>query len=305
MKIIAIVVTYNGMPWLDRCFGSLCAEPGNLRVVAVDNGSTDGTAETIAARYPAVELVRAGKNLGFGQANNVGLRMALDAGPDHAAFLLNQDAWVLPGTIQRLAEAAQASPQFGVLSPVHLSSDGSALDRRFSDFIIPALCPGLYSDLSLGRTQALPYTAAFVNAAAWLVTREALTTVGGFSPSFFHYSEDRNYAARLHYHGLQLGVVADAWIHHDRSQRAESIHFKDRPLLLERNAMQRFADPAYTRSPAGERRWMVRRMWAALASAKRAELKASMEEYGIIRHMDLAGAAAHRAQSQQKGPSFI
>ena len=304
MKILAIVVTYNGMPWIDRCFGSLCAEPGPLRVVAVDNGSTDGTPDAVRTRFPAVELVKAEQNLGFGQANNIGLRMALDEGADHA-FLLNQDAWALPGTVAKLAAAAEAFPQFGVLSPMHLSGDGTSLDRRFSDFIIPALCPGLYADLSLGRTKPQPYPAAFVNAAAWLVTRNAIATVGGFSPSFFHYSEDRNYAARLRYHGLQIGVLADAWIHHDRSQRAESIHFKDRHLLLERNAMQRFADPAYARTPAGERRWMVRRMWSALASAKRAELKAAMEEYGVIRRMDLAGAAVHRAESRKKGPSFL
>ena len=56
-------------------------------------------------------------------------------------------------------------------------------------------------------------------AAHWLVSREAIETVGGFSPAFRHYGEDDNWIDRLHFHGLHCGVVPEARAVHDRSSR--------------------------------------------------------------------------------------
>ena len=91
MKILTIIVTYNGMKWLDRCLGSLRESSLKTDVVAVDNGSTDGTPEYIAANFPEVQLHCTGENLGFGRANNVGLQKAVAEGYDYV-YLLNQDA---------------------------------------------------------------------------------------------------------------------------------------------------------------------------------------------------------------------
>ena len=56
-------------------------------------------------------------------------------------------------------------------------------------------------------------------AAHWLVSREALLTVGGFSPAFRQYGEDDNFIDRLHWHGLSCGVVPEAKAVHDRGGR--------------------------------------------------------------------------------------
>ncbi|MCB0774675.1 MAG: glycosyltransferase, partial [Flavobacteriales bacterium] len=88
MSVFAIIVTYNGAPWVHACLGSLRASTLPVQTIVVDNGSTDGTPDLIGSAFPEVELVRTGKNLGFGAANNVGMRMALDRGAGHV-FLLN------------------------------------------------------------------------------------------------------------------------------------------------------------------------------------------------------------------------
>jgi hypothetical protein len=80
MKVTAIIVTYNGMHWIDRCLGSVRGSALPVRAIVVDNGSSDGTAEHIARHFPEVEFIRAERNLGFGQANNRGMRIALDRG---------------------------------------------------------------------------------------------------------------------------------------------------------------------------------------------------------------------------------
>lgn len=240
-NVYTVVVTYNGMAWLDRCLGSLIASSAPVHVIVVDNGSTDGTVDHIRRAFPEVELIPTAENLGFGRANNVGLRLALDRGAPFV-LLLNQDAWVQPDTLGLLVEASTAYPEYGVLSPMHLNGTGTALDGNFSSYIIPARCPGLYSDLVLGHPHDAPYPVQFVNAAAWLITRHCLETVGGFNPSFPHYGEDKNYLHRAHFHGFKAGVLPTAWIYHDRENRKENPYFS--PDVVERRHLREmYADP--------------------------------------------------------------
>ena len=83
-KLLVIVVVYNGMPWLERCLGSVSGTRSELLsavdLFVVDNGSTDGSADFVAARFPEAMLVRSGQNLGFGRANNLGLQHAIENG---------------------------------------------------------------------------------------------------------------------------------------------------------------------------------------------------------------------------------
>ena len=98
IKILAIVVTYNGMEWIDRCLDSLLCSTLRPDVFVVDNGSTDGTQEYVHSHFPEVFFRQNETNLGFGRANNIGLRFAIEGGYSHV-YLMNQDAWVEPDTI--------------------------------------------------------------------------------------------------------------------------------------------------------------------------------------------------------------
>ena len=82
-KIYCIVITYNGSKWIDKCFGSLVSSTIPLDIIAVDNGSSDGTLEIIHQKFPEVNTIEAHQNLGFGSANNVGIKKAYDAGADY------------------------------------------------------------------------------------------------------------------------------------------------------------------------------------------------------------------------------
>lgn len=304
MKIIAVVVTYNGAQWIDRCFGSLRASSLPLHTVVVDNGSSDGTPDLIASRFKDVEIIRAKRNLGFGQANNVGLRMALDRGVDHV-FLLNQDAWVLPNTLERLVAAMGSAPDIGVLSPLHMNGTGEALDTYFAECLGPKRCPGFLSDLALARVKDGPYALAFVNAAAWLLTRRCLTTVGGFSPSFFHYGEDDNYVARMRYHGFRIAMLPAARIHHDRAERGANPFFDDKPLLRARRTLLTYADPNSEQNLSVDRReWRIK-MVQGLIFARMKEYRDARERLRILRDPAIKAAMADRAISRIPGPSFL
>ncbi len=304
MNVTAIVVTYNGMQWLHRCLGSLRASELPVRTIVVDNGSTDGTLAHIEEHFPEVELIRAGRNLGFGQANNVGMRIALDRGDDHV-FLLNQDAWVQPGTIGRLVDLAVPGSPFGVLSPMHLNGAGNALDWEFSLYLTPTRCPGLLSELVLGRARDRVFEAEFINAAAWLITRNCLLTVGGFSPSFFHYAEDDNYLHRLFFHGLKLGLVTDAFAHHDREGRTSNPYFDDTRVFRVRQLRKRFADPNEDLDIGGERKRLRGRLAQAMVRLNKRQALIARDHLKLMDEADLGPVVLDRELSRIKGPTFL
>ena len=209
-RILVITVTYNAMKWVDRCFGSLRDSRHPVDVFVVDNGSSDGTAEYIRNHFPEVMLHCTGENYGFGKANNIGLEYALANGYDYA-YLLNQDAWVFPDTFDRLLEAHDAHPEYGILSPVQMTASMERPDPRFK---IKCLDKEL-SAYESGRI----HDADFVMAAHWLVSRRCLQSVGGFSPAFRHYGEDDNFIHRALWKGFKVGFLAGTYAVHDREMR--------------------------------------------------------------------------------------
>lgn len=221
MKILTIIVTYNGLQWYDRCLGSLQSSTIPVDVMVVDNASMDGSADWIEAHYPEVNLIRSEKNLGFGQANNIGMRYAMDNGYDYV-FLLNQDAWLHTNDcIERLVNAAENNPEYMILSPLWLYGSGERLTTGTEVHMIAMRRTGndYLSDLYLGRELSEVYETDYMPAAAWLLPRKTLEQIGGFDPLFFHRGEDDNYMQRVHYHGGKIGLCAKVCICHDIEER--------------------------------------------------------------------------------------
>lgn len=242
-KIFAIIVIYNGMrnDWIQKCFDSILTSSIPVDIIAIDNGSTDGSIDFIKENYPQVDFTVSEENLGFGKANNIGLRKALDKGGDYF-FLLNQDAWVESNTIEELVKQAKINPEYGVISPLHLNGKGEALDYSFSLYIQPEYCKNLYSDFVLGKSHKKIYESDFICAAAWLISKECLKVIGGFSPTFFHYGEDDNYIHRLKYYNLKIGVYPSVKIYHDREQR--KINFmKDNSFNIKKSVLLNYSNP--------------------------------------------------------------
>lgn len=213
--VCVIIVSYNFMPWIHRCLPSVQASLLPAAIMVIDNGSRDETCLTIKKAYPDVELIENRDNLGFGRANNMGMQLALERGFDYL-FLLNQDAWIEPDTLEKLVDAARKDDTYGILSPVHLNGNGDATDFGFSEYT------GIKN-----REEAIqlvneitPYP--FINAAMWLIPACIIREIGVFAPIFAHYGEDRNWVLRLQKRGYRLGLVKSAFGYHDREARPVS-----------------------------------------------------------------------------------
>lgn len=236
-NVFVIIVSYNGKQWYDRCFTSLQESEIPVQTVVVDNASTDDTVSYIKEHFPQVYLIESKVNLGFGQGNNKGMRYALDNGADYV-FLLNQDAWIEPDTIGTLIAAHKKQPEYGILSPMHLNAEKTAIEKGLIHYVadLKITDPAWINDLYFGTTKDI-YSTSYVNAAAWLLPRKTIEVVGGFDPIFFHYGEDDNYMHRVLYHGLKIGICPTVRVVHDTERRikksTETMQAESKNLLVE------------------------------------------------------------------------
>lgn len=229
-KVYGIIITYNAMRWIDKCLGSLRTSSLKIYPVVIDNGSIDETVSHILKNYPEVHLIVNEKNKGFGQANNQGIEYAYKQGASHF-FLLNQDAWVYEDTIEKLVEI-QEKNKLALVSPIHLNGNGDLLDYNyFIKIVINEVNIEYVSDLILKKIK--PYYPVFkINAAAWMLSRKTIETIGGFDPIYFHYGEDGNYCQRIKYHKGEVAFVPGSYINHDRVRQGNMKVYKKNATIM-------------------------------------------------------------------------
>jgi GT2 family glycosyltransferase len=246
--IYTIIVTYNAERWIRLCLDSLRQSKMGCAVIVVDNHSADRTVSIITEEYPEVVLVAQQENLGFGAANNIGIRVALQAGADYV-FLLNQDARVEADTLSALVEYAGRYPQYGILSPMQYAEEG-VLDRNFALY--------LQAGISQYGEQDPVQQVDFVNAAVWLISSRILLNIGVFSPLFHHYGEDNNFSDRILFYKYNIGVVKEVKAFHDRPQ---SVSFPKGQInyLIRRFRLKILITMAHPGRKYGDslRRWLI------------------------------------------------
>jgi GT2 family glycosyltransferase len=108
-----IVLSYFGRQDTMRCIDSLVSGSPSARLLVIDNGTFDGVLEAARSRWPQVETIQTGSNLGFSGGMNVGLTWAHSIGAD-TITVLNNDTIIPPGVIDALATTAL---QGGAVSP--------------------------------------------------------------------------------------------------------------------------------------------------------------------------------------------
>ena len=199
--VTAVVVTYNGLPWLERCLESV----RERETIVVDNGSTDGTRELVRERFPDVRLIEQ-ENRGLAAGWNAGLRV----GSGRYFLILNSDAWALGDAVERLVDFADEHPEAAVVGP-RLSNPDGTLQRSVRGFpTLWRLATEYFFLRKLAtRSRALNafyagpfahdtvYEADFVMGAAFLVRREAVDAVGLADEDFFLFSEEVDWCYRF------------------------------------------------------------------------------------------------------------
>jgi GT2 family glycosyltransferase len=231
-EVVTIIVTYNAEKWINNCLDCLLHSTLTVQVVIIDNASTDHTKDIISKRSEDIMMIENEKNLGFGQANNMGLKYAIE----HAAefiLLLNQDAYLYPDTVEELVMISEKHPEYGIISPLQLDGSGQHLDQLFRKFITNNYPESFVRDMESRKPDGMDiFPVRFVNAAAWFIPAICLRTTGLFSPLFYHYGEDNNYCSRAQYHGFKAGITPRAAVRHDRTHEDSETALLQRQIQL-------------------------------------------------------------------------
>jgi len=218
VRVGVVVVTYNALPWLERCLSSVSEYP----TVVVDHGSSDGTLELVREGFPAVTLVEQ-ENRGLAAGWNTGLRH-LDG---CFVMILNADAWVLGDGVARLAAWADEHPDAACIGPRLLNPDGSlqrsvrgfpTLWRLATEYLfLRKLAPRsrLFNAFYAGGFRHdRPCEAEFLMGACLLVRREAVEEVGPLDESFFIFSEETDWCYRFRRAGWKVLFFPGAEVVH-------------------------------------------------------------------------------------------
>jgi hypothetical protein len=237
--VLIVVVNWNGKAELLPCLDSIgkLDYPGERRLVLViDNGSTDGSPETVAATYPWAELRRNDRNLGYAKAINQGIEEGLARNVDYV-WALNNDVVLAPCSLRTLVEVGETDRAIGVIGPTIYSA---ARPERI-DHAGYSIC------LWTGRLRKRrPGRDVFVSPAdrvaevdsvlgcANLIKTEAFRRAGNVRTIYRAYFEETDFNVRVRRADLRVVVARDAQVWHTGSATMNR-HLLRRAGLLLRN----------------------------------------------------------------------
>jgi GT2 family glycosyltransferase len=208
VRLIAVVLNWNGGDDTLAALGSL----EGIEAICVDNASTDGSDRVVEERFPGVEVLRTGANLGFAGGSNAGIMRALERGADWV-LLLNSDAVAEPGLADALARAAESRPDAGLLACTILEMNGTTVQYAGASFNarfgysgrVSTTVPGALIDVDRA------------DGAALAVSRAAVERAGPLDESLFMYVEDVEWSLRIRAAGFAVVLVPDARVRHKGS----------------------------------------------------------------------------------------
>jgi GT2 family glycosyltransferase len=222
-QVACILVNWNN--WRDTadCLASLALQDyPNLRVIVVDNASTNDSLAQLRAAHPWASFIPNRENSGFPRACNLGARHPLAAAADFLWFL-NNDTIVPPDTTRKLLAAALANPRAGVIgavlryahNPIRIQAWGGGRINLWSAYNRHFTAPTL-----LGPDSYITFASAFVR-------RDCFDQLGGLFEGVFMYFEDVDFCLRARRAGWQLLVAPDTAILH---KEGGSVTGRSQPL---------------------------------------------------------------------------
>jgi N-acetylglucosaminyl-diphospho-decaprenol L-rhamnosyltransferase len=206
--VAAVVVTFDALPWLERCLESV----REVTTVVVDNGSGDGTPALVRERFPSVRLIEQ-ENVGLAAGWNRGIEVT----DSRYVLVLNADAWLTPDSLERLVAFADARPDAALVAPRLLNPDGT-LQRSVRGFptVWRLATEYLFLRKLAPRSQVLNAfyaggfghdevrEAEFVMGACMLLRRAAIDAVGPADETFFLFSEETDWCYRFEQAGWKV-----------------------------------------------------------------------------------------------------
>jgi GT2 family glycosyltransferase len=236
MSASIIILSFNGIGYLEDCLSSLIAEINDDEIILVDNASSDGSSQLVQQRWPQVRLVCNETNRGFAAGCNQGAQIATG----EILVFLNQDTRVLVGWLSALLAPLHQSPMVGLTtSKLLLMAEPDRIHLCGQDIH--------FTGLSFGRGYRAPAasfdkpaTVAAVSGAAFAIRKDLWERLGGFDEAFFMYYEETDLSWRAMlagYHCLYVPASIALHDYHLGKPRRHALYYskRNRYLLLFKN----------------------------------------------------------------------
>lgn len=215
-KLSIIIVTYNSQNEIEKCLNAIQnSKIENYEIIIVDNASNDNTIKLIKQKYSSIFIIENNRNIGFGSANNIGIKKA----SSEYICLLNPDAYLYPDTLSELVAFMAKNPYIGIIGPKLLYEDSrlqpsskhfpriitefcnySIIGNYLLEYIKRIRSKRKYSNLNTKNSVTNideGYKTDWLTGACIVIKKEALKKIGLFDENYFIYCEETDLFYRL------------------------------------------------------------------------------------------------------------
>ena len=241
MDVSVVIVSYNVANYLSECLSSFKRETTcEYEIIVIDNNSDDKSVEVVKTNHPDAQIIQNDTNVGFARANNMGFKLA----DGRYLFMLNPDTVLLNGTVDKLVQFMDESPEIGVCGPKVLNPD---LTIQYTCHHFPSLSITLTNYLQLqrffpknkffGREHMTYWNYDEIKEIDWItgcslmIRKKAMDDVGYLDENYFMYSEECDLSYRMKQNNWQTVFFPDsALIHYggqsSSNQQNQNVHAK-------------------------------------------------------------------------------
>ncbi len=198
MDLTIIIVSFKSGEILERCLDSI---DRRYRVIIIENSSDENLKFKIEKKYRNVECILPEKNLGYGAANNLGIKKA----KTKYLLILNPDTILLQNTLEQLLYHADKIKDFAILGPKIIEGDNIECDE--------------VNKTNIKHTEDnIVKSISYVKGFAIFMNKEQFKEIGFFDENFFLYFEEIDLCKRVLKRGKKIFLIADASVKHAGGQ---------------------------------------------------------------------------------------
>lgn len=221
MDVSIIIVNYNTKQLLSNCLNSIKDKTKDIEyeIIVVDNNSHDGSQEMLKNDFPWVRLIESKENLGFGRANNLGMKNA----QGKYFFLLNSDTILVNNAIKDFYDYSESHPGFGALGsilldknlkPCHSYGKFPTQLRTLKDALAKYLRFLKDKNKFHPEMNSCPLEVEYITGADLWISRNVFERTSGFDPDYFMYFEESDWQKRMDDIGLKRYIIPGPKIIH-------------------------------------------------------------------------------------------
>jgi GT2 family glycosyltransferase/glycosyltransferase involved in cell wall biosynthesis len=232
--VSVIVLCFNNLNFTTACLNSLLelSDYPALKIICVDNASTDGTSDYLhrmAEQYPSVRYIRNKSNAGFAGGNNLGIRAA----EGEFVILLNNDTYVTRGWLRDLIRPMQLHSDIGMTGPLtNMAGNEQKIAIAYSNMQEMAQVSAIFTRSRRRILYPTDKLAFFCVA----IRRSVIETVGDLDESYgAGYFEDDDYCRRVQQAGYRLVICDGVFVHHHHSASFSQLEDQQKSALMKRN----------------------------------------------------------------------